>query len=1611
MASNPWDGVDRTAYSPVRRRTFTPYTAQDQEAEESTPSLTDTTMVTQQQTQQDGTFDTYAKSVGYDGMPHIDRLKAWEKYRNEILPGVAQQNGYRADVAQKRFDELFPRPELKKRDVLDHVADAALGLASGVTGLAKSATDFVDPSSRASKWLGDVSENLHGAMSEAERDTEKKRKADQRRIEADPSLSGVGKFTEEAKSAFRNMSVPQLAELVGNILPTMLATGGVGLAARGLGAGANGVRATTMGAGAVTGAVGAGGDAAGSAYEAVMNLPADKLMQAPEYQELVSRLGEAKAREALAMGAARSAQIPGTAIGAFFGPLGAEAALGKKLAGQQAGGRLATAGKEAFLSEIPEEVGTTAAGNYGTSTVDPTQRLMQGAGQAAVLAAIGGGGAGFIAGGQRDKPGSTLEDDLLSGDVPATVPKASADGRAPGADGTPMALGYDAPSGRIGMTPGVLSGGTGAMVGAGTPGFDPEEAITMAASMGGRVGGRVAEVNLRFLDSAWRTGGEKAVRELAQQTNTVGLAAREFIKALEASRVPKQLEGPDPVLALPSPESESDVMLSGSDGVAQSATNQQMMDARARSAKVWQQQQETGLTPDVIQAQAARAASQEAQEQATQADAQAAVRGDGSAAGRESGELGNVGADGQSLKHVVLQNRDREGAASIAQMQQIASNPDYNRVSISRQLGEGSPVVIDEVNLPDDQRGREEVAVDGQGRSIRTRYAVVEAADLLASHTADGQAVKGYERGEGGKMRAVAGNGRVAGIQRAYTNGRATSYRTAMQFDPLHGIDPQVIAGMQSPVLVRTMSPVDVTADIGDRTNTTGVSQLSPVEQAKNDARRVDVAGLEFDDNGDPTPDSVRRFVQGMPESERGNLMDASGQYGRQAIDRLMAAVFWKAYGDADLVQLYAQATDPEAKTVLNALADAAGPMAQLAGTAVDIRDVVAEAAKAAVNAKRKGLKLADFARTQDMTMTSDTQAVVDFFAQNIRSAKRIGEGLRSAAQFALDNQGGSDMFGDVPPASRTDVINKLRGQDDTRTTQSDADAGRAGPAQVDAGRDGQRNGQDQQGAGRGPEADSGQGQSPDPGEDLDSLFDEALTAATTPKQPAQAGFSLPENQEKDDGAQVDQTKQATPQRQEEADAPAVGPFGPVFTGLTNNPEGAIEKLMAEKKGEVVDAYIHPEIGPIAFVYGDEAMGLRHIEAKRGIKWVQRIPEILRNGRLERDPNPKLKRAYIVQQSDPSNVTVIRLDWDGQQKTWLVTAHPDDKGKWGGVGKTSSTTGNESGQVQGNPSLSSPPQNSNSDQSKAQGPAMVALQKQKAKRDAEASGLTSPTPDQIRATEEAKAAAERAEKAAKAADDARAKLEQERKEIAQRSEAAADTFELGQDAMANLTGQKDIFGGDVSLTDEGEKSIKSVRDLADKMGMEYVGGLFTNSLKKGQSFTLLGKDYTVTAVTESRIRMKSGDGKTIEALKYGGNLYSGGNRNNKPYDQFARDFEGQISVDLINENNRFHKKSEVFNLTQAAIDALPDDMKSIRDQSQPKTETKPQASSEAAPASPAIDASLQTMFEGLDGRGLKKTNAQKKLAKAGADAQYVQEHWLDILQDLEDRGVLKINCK
>lgn len=122
----------------------------------------------------------------------------------------------------------------------------------------------------------------------------------------------------------------------------------------------------------------------------------------------------------------------------------------------------------------------------------------------------------------------------------------------------------------------------------------------------------------------------------------------------------------------------------------------------------------------------------------------------------------------------------------------------------------------------------------------------------------------------------------------------------------------------------------------------------------------------------------------------------------------------------------------------------------------------------------------------------------------------------------------------------------------------------------------------------------------------------------------------------------------------------SVHDFGPDFRGFTNDPEGAIAKLMKEKRGEISDAFIHPELGPIAFIYGDDVMGLSHIVHDHGAAALHGVPDLLRSGRVVMDE--KFPRAYIVDDAEVPNLAVIRLDFDGKAKTWLITSFPAERG-------------------------------------------------------------------------------------------------------------------------------------------------------------------------------------------------------------------------------------------------------------------------------------------------------------------------------------------------------------
>jgi hypothetical protein len=376
-----------------------------------------------------------------------------------------------------------------------------------------------------------------------------------------------------------------------------------------------------------------------------------------------------------------------------------------------------------------------------------------------------------------------------------------------------------------------------------------------------------------------------------------------------------------------------------------------------------------------------------------------------------------------------FQNRDRSSPASVGQMQSIAANPDYSRLSVGRDFGSGAPVVISDLPISDDQFGKVAYATASDGTRIPVRYAVVEGNNVTPSNTSDGTKNPEYGDLSVTGIRPIAGNGRVAGLRAAYSQGTAENYKRELLEDTEHGINPSVISGFENPVLVRVMPKSKVTANIADISNISGTLRLSPVESAKNDINRVDLNGLTFNDDGSPNTNTLIQFVRSMPKDEQGELIDAKGMPNTKAIDRLNNAIFYKAYGSDNLIELYAQAADQEAKAVLNALAKAAPKMAALEGAGdYDVRSSVLDAAEMAVNARRAGQKLKDYAQQGVLGADPYALKVLDMFAENSRSSKRMAEALDRLATKAAEqaNASDTDMFGDVPKIPKDDLYKAL---------------------------------------------------------------------------------------------------------------------------------------------------------------------------------------------------------------------------------------------------------------------------------------------------------------------------------------------------------------------------------------------------------------------------------------------------------------------------------------------------------------------------------------------------------------------------------------------------------
>lgn len=366
-----------------------------------------------------------------------------------------------------------------------------------------------------------------------------------------------------------------------------------------------------------------------------------------------------------------------------------------------------------------------------------------------------------------------------------------------------------------------------------------------------------------------------------------------------------------------------------------------------------------------------------------------------------------------------------------------------------------------------------------RGMATDVRYRVVDAAELVTSHNNDlaanpafpqelqprdrsrsasadqiarienglrpellGDSVKASDGAPivGPDLVVESGNARTIALRRAYGSGKADAYRgwlteNAQRF----GLQRDQIAAMQRPVLVRERIGNVDRAEFARQANESAVAAMSPAEQAKADASRLnDLSGLVANEDGTinmaRSSDLVRQFVQHViAPTERGAMLQADGRLSQAGQLRLRNAIFSRAYGDPSLVQMLAESTDGTLRNVLAGLMRAAPEMARLRDLAaagarhpIDVAGDVAAAVKQLAQLKADGMTVEQYLGQGSLLgdgLPPQVQNLLVGLSENARAPKRIAEMLRGMVDTvdAMGDPRQAGMFGDAP-ASASDV-------------------------------------------------------------------------------------------------------------------------------------------------------------------------------------------------------------------------------------------------------------------------------------------------------------------------------------------------------------------------------------------------------------------------------------------------------------------------------------------------------------------------------------------------------------------------------------------------------------
>ncbi|MDO9465013.1 MAG: JAB domain-containing protein, partial [bacterium] len=258
------------------------------------------------------------------------------------------------------------------------------------------------------------------------------------------------------------------------------------------------------------------------------------------------------------------------------------------------------------------------------------------------------------------------------------------------------------------------------------------------------------------------------------------------------------------------------------------------------------------------------------------------------------------------------------------------------------------------------------------------------------------------------------GNGRVIAIRKAYEKDIGKTYKQwLIDNAEIFGLNPDQIKTIDKPILVRVRETEVDRADFVKKANQDEVARMSPVETAKSDADRLtedDIALFTPSEEGDITAASnrafINKFIKNLGTAESTGFLTKEGRYTKQLIDRITAAIFYKAYQNDYLITMMAEEADTNIKNILNALTVAAPEYVKTRALGKSFGDTaiidhIAGAAQIISGARNLKQGVEQFFQQMSMfeQVPEYTKEITLFIDKNKLSAKRQGKFFKGIAK------------------------------------------------------------------------------------------------------------------------------------------------------------------------------------------------------------------------------------------------------------------------------------------------------------------------------------------------------------------------------------------------------------------------------------------------------------------------------------------------------------------------------------------------------------------------------------------------------------------------------------